>query len=61
MIIFSFVSETASQARAKPFVIGHPKMEKLQEIVLDHFNTHSDGKIVILLLLCIKNTFLAQL
>ncbi|XP_053374788.1 Fanconi anemia group M protein-like [Mercenaria mercenaria] len=36
-------SETASQARAKPFVIGHPKMVKLQEIVLDHFNTHSDA------------------
>ena len=34
-----YFSETGSSTQtAKPFVIGHPKMEKLQTIVLEHFH-----------------------
>ena len=37
------LSEATSNTQAnKPFVIGHPKMERLQEIVLEHFANFSD-------------------
>ncbi|KAL4238941.1 hypothetical protein ACF0H5_003645 [Mactra antiquata] len=36
-------SDTLSQAQAKSFVIGHPKMEKLQDIVVQHFNSYNDA------------------
>ena len=32
----------------KPMVVGHPKMEKLQEIVVDHFQTFAASKILTL-------------
>ena len=38
-----FASPTASQ-KAKPFAVGHPKMEKLEEIVLEHFKRFMRGK-----------------
>ena len=39
-------TQSASQLAA-PFEIGHPKMKKLQEIALDHFNNF-DGKRLII-------------
>ncbi len=35
-------SPSASQM-AKPFVAGHPKMEKLKEIVVEHFQKMMTG------------------
>ncbi|CAG2228093.1 FANCM [Mytilus edulis] len=32
-----------SQSSKKPLVTGHPKMEKLEQVVLDHFNTFNSG------------------
>ena len=37
------MSPTASQL-AKPFAVGHPKMEKLLEIVIDHFKRFMRGR-----------------
>ncbi len=34
---------TASQVE-KPSLVGHPKMTKLEEVVLDHFNKMSAGE-----------------
>ncbi|WAR19589.1 FANCM-like protein [Mya arenaria] len=34
---------TLSQVEKRPQTVGHPKMEKLQEIVLDHFSKHTDA------------------
>ena len=39
LVLFSNFREADSgTGTIKPFVIGHPKMEKLQDIVLNHFN-----------------------
>lgn len=32
-----------SQSNKKPLVTGHPKMERLEQVVLDHFNTFNKG------------------
>ena len=56
------MSPTASQL-AKPFAVGHPKMEKLLEIVLEHFKRFMRGRNllrflhVIFHLLSLKCTF----
>ncbi|KAK3583331.1 hypothetical protein CHS0354_038942 [Potamilus streckersoni] len=39
----SSISGSASKEK-KPFVTGHPKIEKLQEIVLDHFQNYANDE-----------------
>ncbi len=38
---FTQASPRASQL-AKPFVTGHPKMTKLKEVIVEHFNKFKD-------------------
>lgn len=37
----------SSTQKSKKFVVSHPKMQKLQEIVIQHFRTHESNGLYI--------------